>query len=269
MVIDKMWDSDRDDCDMYDRTAEYLIDEYPEWFENCETIEECERVIEEKKAEDEELFLNDYLDDERMNLSFGTANLQGAVIIEVGSIGRWNGTLTGLNILDASNIGELLTSNHPQWMCYVDKATGDFCKREYHHDGSNHYDYRELICDKDEFKEMLEQAKPGELAELVSKYSKSIGTRVADVYGWDLEAAATIEAQLKGLIKEGYSLKHINDVRKMLVLDGLSIDEAIVNIDVQRHFEKCSLDSKVANASSRTGNKENGLGKTKENERGE
>lgn len=243
MVIDKTWDSDRDDCDMYSSAADCLIVQYPEWFDDCETIEDCENILEEKKEENEELILIDYLDDERGNLSYGAADLKGAVIIEYGSIGRWNGTKRGLNVLEVKNIGELLTSDCEQWMCYVDAATGEFCKSEYHHDGRNHYEYRELTCDRDEFEEMLEQAEPGEMAELVSKYSKSIGSRVAEVYGWDLESAAAIEKQLKGLLKEGYTYQHVGEIRRLVVQEKMSIDQAKLSVKLDN-----SLDKRMANA---------------------
>lgn len=183
MIYDGMWGSDAHECDMYSRTAEFLIDEYPEMFEDCKTIEECEEVA----KEDYDLHcVGMYLEDERGNLSYGDAELNGVTILEVGSIGRWNGTSYGVNILEPKNIGELLTSNCEQWICYVDKESGDFYKSEFHHDGSNHYEYRELTCDKYEFEDMLDAAKPGDMDALVEKYSKPIGYRVASVYGWDL-----------------------------------------------------------------------------------
>ncbi len=199
MIYDGTWDSNKDDCNKYCWCADYLVDQEAELFDDCETIENCMEVLENefeaRNNVSDSIF--DGLGDEQSNLSYGTAKLDNAVIIEVGSIGRWNGTSHGLNILDIENIGELLTSDCPQWMCYVDKATGELCKAEHHHDGSNFYTYRELTCDKDTFEDLLEQCSPGEMDNLVEKYSKPAGWRAADVYGWDLGKKPSLEEQMK------------------------------------------------------------------------
>ena len=183
IVYDGMWDSDKDECNLYSETADYFLDNCPEWFDSCETIEDLEDVLEERK---EDILWDSKLYDERTNLSYGDAELNGVAILEVGSIGRWDGKRHGLNVLEPNNIGELLTSDCEQWICYVDKKSGDFYKSEFHHDGANYYEYRELTCDKYEFEDMLDNAKPGEMDELVEKYSKPIGWRIANVYGWNL-----------------------------------------------------------------------------------
>jgi len=184
IVIDNMWDHWRDDCNMYDYAAEYLADEHPEWFYDCETVEECDEALRTEYKEGK--YEVDTLRDKQRDLSYGPAILSGKTILEVGDIGRWNGVSHGLNPLNPENIGNLLKSNHEQWMFYVNKETGEFCKLEAHHDGRNHYTYRELTCEWDEFEELLEKMKEGELDELVEKHSAPIGWRIAEIYGWEL-----------------------------------------------------------------------------------
>ena len=123
--------------------------------------------------------LNVYLDDERTNLNVQTKNK----LIICASLGLWHGRVNGVGkILDTTNIADLLSADYDDVDWYCDDK--DFKGRMYHHDGTNHYIYRELKDDVDEdeiFHLMYEREFDEEAME---KYSTSILPYIAEVYGW-------------------------------------------------------------------------------------
>ena len=76
--------------------------------------------------------------DERVNL-----NIQfSQPIIVIGDLGRWNGRVSGYKMIDSGNIKDCLYSDTDYTEWYVDKY-GDLRADAVHHDGTNHYLYRD------------------------------------------------------------------------------------------------------------------------------
>lgn len=124
----------------------------------------------------------EYLDDERMNLNIRTNG-----IVALWDIGKWNGRANGYKEIKSGNIADCLYDScceYCHW--YVDKH-GNFCMIGYHHDGINYVLYREwrdgiTKTQKDNF---LTKAYCGTLTKNdVSRYTKSLGKKIAEVYGW-------------------------------------------------------------------------------------
>lgn len=126
----------------------------------------------------------DYLDDERCNLNILT---EGRIIL-IADIGIWNGRRMGYRLLNAHNIKACLEfekdCNYAEW--YVDRFN-DLRSTQTHHDGSHHIRYREvkpnITSDQlDNFCWKLYRGKA--TARDISKYTRSLGKRVKQIYGW-------------------------------------------------------------------------------------
>lgn len=122
--------------------------------------------------------LNLYIHDERSNLNIKT---DGRILI-IADIGRWNGRVTGYKIL-GHNINDILYDNSDYIEWYSDgyniRATA------HHHDGTNHYLYREIREDKN-IDNLLNAICTGkEISRgTLNRYTKSINPYVKNTYGW-------------------------------------------------------------------------------------
>ena len=119
------------------------------------------------------------IDDERINLRVQTKNK----LIICASLGLWHGRVNGVGkILDTTNISDLLFADYDDVHWYCDDK--DFKGTMYHHDGRNHYIYRELKddVDEDEVFNLMYNKEFDE--EAMEKYSTSILPYISKVYGW-------------------------------------------------------------------------------------
>ncbi len=124
---------------------------------------------------------NDYLDDERTNLNIQLPR----EIIVIADIGRWDGRYSGYRMIESGNIKDCLTSNYDcEW--YVDKL-GDFRCRAIHHDGTNHYLYRQIKSNiSDERLENFQNKIYSGTATRadINRITKRLGDEIGKVYGW-------------------------------------------------------------------------------------
>ena len=126
---------------------------------------------------------DDYLDDERTNLSVYIPN----GILVIADLGLWDGRRHGYKEIISGNIADCLYDSdcvYCEWYCdkYDFRFTGS------HHDGTNHYIYRTWAdglseAQKDTYLEKLYNGK--DTHEDMLKYTRSIRPYIADVYGWD------------------------------------------------------------------------------------
>ena len=150
--------------------ADFLQEEYPEVTDPNEQYELC---CEMNYA---------YLDDEKVNLDIELPH----EIICIADLGRWNGRCMGYKLLESSNIADCLWDgecDYCKW--YVDRYN-DLCFSGVHHDGTNHYLYRELrdLSDK-QMENFLEKLHTGNLTRRdIRRYTTSVGIHVNKVYGW-------------------------------------------------------------------------------------
>ena len=150
--------------------ADFLQEEYPEVTDPDKQYELC-------------CVLNyDYLDDEKVNLDMELPH----EIICIADLGRWNGRCMGYKMIESGNIADCLWDpecDYCKW--YVDRYN-DLCFSGAHHDGTNHYLYRELrdLSDK-QMENFLEKLHTGKLTRRdIRRYTKSVGIHVNKVYGW-------------------------------------------------------------------------------------
>ena len=125
--------------------------------------------------------MNEYLEDERMNLDIPT---EGRILV-IASLGLWNGRKSAYKILNERNVNAILSNgcDEIEWYCdgHNIKAIGK------HHDGTNYYEYREIREDKeDNIYKLLNRIYNGEPVsrQMINYYTKSIAPQVKAVYGW-------------------------------------------------------------------------------------
>lgn len=150
--------------------ADFLQEEYPEVTDPNEQYELC---CEMNYA---------YLDDEKVNLDIELPN----PIICIADLGRWDGRCMGYKMIESGNIADCLWDpecDYCKW--YVDRYN-DLCFTGAHHDGRNHYLYRELrdISDR-QMENFLDKLHTGRLTRRdIRRYTTSIGSHIQRVYGW-------------------------------------------------------------------------------------
>lgn len=125
---------------------------------------------------------NEYLDDERVNLS----NLVYDEIIVIGNLGLWYGRRSGYKIINSGKVIDCLYSDDDYVTWYVDRYNNFRCDG-IHHDGTNYYLYRAWRDGiSDEQKEnFLDKIYSGKVTSKdITRYTKSIGVDIKKVYGW-------------------------------------------------------------------------------------
>lgn len=123
-----------------------------------------------------------WLEDERMNLDVQLKN----PILVLMDLGLWNGRKQGCFIIDSGNVRDILYSECDYVKWYSDGH--DIKARASHHDGTNHYKYRE-IRDPDNIGELIDAIYMGEKIseKKLNHYTKSLEPVVAKIYGWNEE----------------------------------------------------------------------------------
>lgn len=124
---------------------------------------------------------DEYLDDERINLNIRTNG-----IVALGDIGRWNGRVSGYKEIKSGNIADCLYSDCDYCHWYVDRYK-NFRMTGHHHDGTNYVLYREWKdgITEEQKENFLDKAYYGKLTKNdISRYTKSLGKKIAEVYGW-------------------------------------------------------------------------------------
>ena len=169
---------------------------YTIWSNEYDVIEKLENDIRENPDEfvagyskDDDFWaiacqLNDeYLEDERANLNIEV----GDEIIVIGTLGLWYGQRTGYKLLHSTNIRDCFGGTCGDYVTWFVDDRGDLNCRDCHHDGTNLYLYRAWKPDisyaqRDYF---LQKVRCGIATRKdITRYTRKIGTYVADVYGW-------------------------------------------------------------------------------------
>lgn len=150
--------------------ADFLQEEYPEVTDPNEQYELC-------------CEMNDnYLDDERMNLDIELPN----PIICIADLGRWNGRHMGYHMIESGNIADCLYTRDCDYCTWYVDRFNDLRFTGTHHDGTNHYLYRELrdLSDK-QMENFLYKLHTGRLTRRdIRRYTTNIGSHIQRVYGW-------------------------------------------------------------------------------------
>ena len=150
--------------------ADFLQEEYPEVTDPNEQYELCCEMNYE------------YLDDEKVNLDMMLPH----EIICIADLGRWNGRCMGYKMIESGNIADCLWDGECDYCTWYVDRYNDLCFSGAHHDGTNHYLYRELrdLSDK-QMENFLEKLHTGRLTRRdINRYTTSVGIHVNKVYGW-------------------------------------------------------------------------------------
>lgn len=140
------------------------------------------------------LMNSDCLEDERENLNI---QLDESIIV-IADLGLWNGRFGGYKEIASGNIKDCLYAGRDddEIMWQVD-SRGDLIGNSIHHDGHNSYLYREWKPGVTEYqKEALKRkilSKSATRAD-ITKVTKRIGDKVANVYGWSVRKERTRKA---------------------------------------------------------------------------
>ena len=119
-------------------------------------------------------------DDERRNLD---KNLDGRIVV-IADLGLWDGRHWGYKTI-GWNLGSVLAvAQGDDFRLYYDSETDDVKMDDHHHDGTNHYTFRETRKGKD-IEPLLDLIYAGKQTdEDIAKYTKPLGKYVRKIYGW-------------------------------------------------------------------------------------
>lgn len=124
-----------------------------------------------------------YLEDERANLKIQLSH----PILVIGDLGLWNGRYSGYRVIPSGNIKDILYTELDDAHWYCDGY--NICCDGYHHDGVNHYIYRE-IRNPENIHKLLDMIYYGkDFKSAINRYTRSIASDVAKAYGFVKEAA--------------------------------------------------------------------------------
>ena len=166
----------------YNLNLDDWIDDLKERLDECGV--DCSEW-DENKFYEEMVEVNDlYFEDEKCNLNLPTEGR----IIEIADVGLWNGRRMGYSLLNEHNIRACLNfkrdCEYGEW--WVD-SHNNLRSRQSHHDGTHFILYREvkpeITSDQlDNFCWKLYNGKA--TSKDITKYTRAIGKRVKNVYGW-------------------------------------------------------------------------------------
>lgn len=130
---------------------------------------------------------NDYLNDERANLSSITVTHNGLCV--VASIGTWRGRFSAIPKRTPNSVSDCLRSfiaGDSEITFFVDEK-GEFRAEEIHHDGTNYYwfrAYKDSVTDaqKDRLKTLICEQKSYE--QTLRRFTYRLGDLIGDIYGW-------------------------------------------------------------------------------------
>lgn len=127
---------------------------------------------------------NNYFDDERCNLNIPTEGR----IIEIADVGLWDGRRVGYKLLNEHNIRACLNlkrgCEYGEW--WVD-SHNNLRSSQTHHDATHYILYREVKPEisSDQLDNFCWKLYKGKATSKdITKYTRSLGKRVKDVYGW-------------------------------------------------------------------------------------
>lgn len=143
-----------------------------EWFDD--EVPTDSQIIEEIYRYNELWF-----DDERANLNISTGNQ----VVCIGDLGLWNGRASGYRVI-GTNINEIFGTTCGDYVTFYADAYNIHCD-DAHHDGTNHYLYRELVGTEEDCDCFFSALYEGRASQsMIRRYTRSILPYVARVYGW-------------------------------------------------------------------------------------
>lgn len=129
--------------------------------------------------------------DEQTNLD---VELDGGdyCIICIADLGLWYGRRPGYKMLPGNKVNQVLSQAEGDYYKVVyDSETDDVKATDIHHDGTNHYTFREVRKNKDisTLKTLIYNGKATQAD--IDKFTKPLGKYVRKVYGWKKDKKVT------------------------------------------------------------------------------
>lgn len=165
----------------YNETREMLIEDYKE---EMGITDEKDMDLSDNHIADYHYEMTElWLQDEKENLNI---EVEGQ-LIAIAELNLWNGKKIGYKLIGGNNVKNIFTiaNGYDNGTFYCDRY--NVCADLKHHDGTNYVTFREI---KSELSDMqvdnfLEKIYVGNVTSKdISRYTKSLRTEVADVYGW-------------------------------------------------------------------------------------
>lgn len=120
-------------------------------------------------------------EDEGTNLDM---ELDGNILV-IADLGLWNGRRRGYKILGTNLRDILFAAQGDCYRVYFDSTDGEVKADDVHHDGTNHYLFREIRRGVHDHAVLTGGICGGTYAQRdIDRYTKSLGKRVRRIYGW-------------------------------------------------------------------------------------
>ncbi len=161
------------------------------WSNEFKEIERIQKAImednpdmTEEEALDEAYETNNgYFDDERSMININVGN----EIMIIANLGLWDGNHMAYKLLHSTNIRDCMSGTEGDYVTWFVDDRGDLNCRDCHHDGTILYLYRAWksgISDTQKENFLYKVYKGEATRKDITRYTRKIGTYVADVYGW-------------------------------------------------------------------------------------
>lgn len=160
------------------KDRESIMDNY-DYCKNCKDKGNCQYC--DVFLEEIEMINQSYLEDELDNLNIPTKN----DILVIAVLGLWNGKRNGFKFLKNRNVNAIFSLCEDSSSFYCDGY--NLCADCTHHDGTNHYVFRELKdgVDREKIQAFMYRQNYVLTPAQISKYTKSLRPYVKEVCGWE------------------------------------------------------------------------------------
>ena len=122
--------------------------------------------------------------DEQANLDVELDGGFGCIIC-IADLGLWDGRKRGYRMIRGKTVNQILTVQQGDYFkVFYDSETDDVKAVDTHHDGTNHYTFREVRKNKDIsiLQDLIYNGKATQAD--IDKFTKPLGKYVRKVYGW-------------------------------------------------------------------------------------
>lgn len=217
-AAERAWDEkEKANQDKYDNMPhkQYLTErkEFIENFEYTLSDEELDEFIDDRYDEILEYVTdlnNEYLNDDKgYTLPSGekiVGNLDCPVSGEILCIGErnlWNGTAFEISKVQGNNLTDCLSSRTrgtDDVEFYVEKDTLELKQNDYHHDGTNHFTYREVKAGvtEEQLDEFFAKCSAGKITRAdIDKITEPMGRYVQRIYGFEVNKPEKKKADIE------------------------------------------------------------------------
>lgn len=168
--------------------------------ENIKTYRDDMTNLDPDETWTDEQIIQFMYDDIDVNLDAETENIKNIdmihsnTILVTGTLGLWHGTVMGYKLLENAALKDIFSTTIGDYIEFYENDGNIQCS-DTHHDGTNHYVYRELKTDDlddPDIEEMLDAiatagkdlVKQQKAWDLINKHTYSLSHYWQELYGW-------------------------------------------------------------------------------------